>query len=315
MNKVAVSETTREVAHAFVAGHFDNESSLFDVFWDVFSSRWNFGATECSAHEIETAIRDVSFAKDSAVDLVTPVVLATVAATIQKVGSERLSIAEIKKVVGSAAKKFHAGRGLLDCLVRHLPALCKEAFAVRDDAEEAEPQIEEADSTEMLWVEHCDSLGKPHEIPSASANWYAKKDVDSKFRSECEKYDLFVDEFAPAIYLAKEDKSVDWSELHARHKKLLGVILKSLRMGGWITNAVIYDQIFSREHEEVQYNPFYDDRRIQRALSELNRILCRMFKTVVVAEPNMRQYEVKGKLTYCWIRRSKRTSRLLPPPS
>ncbi len=141
MDKNSILERTREVARAFIAGYFDDESSLFDVFWAVFSSRWDFGATESSgtrsAKKIEAVIREVSFANDNAVDLVTPVILATVAETARKANGKSLSVAKIEEVVGGAAKSFGASVELVACLVRHLPILCQEAFIAKDDAEEA----------------------------------------------------------------------------------------------------------------------------------------------------------------------------------
>jgi len=144
ISKNAIQKITRNMARDFIAGYFNTESHLFDVFWDVFSSRWDFGVTDSSGtrsiHDVETVVKEVSFAKKSAVDFVTPVILATVAETACKVNGGNLSVAKIEEVVANAAANFGAGVGLAACLVRHLPSMCKEAFAVKMDAKEAGAQ-------------------------------------------------------------------------------------------------------------------------------------------------------------------------------
>lgn len=315
MDKNSVMERTREVARAFIAGHFDNESYLFDVFWDVFSSRWDFGKTEssgiCSSQKTIAAIREVSFANDNAVDLVTPVIVATVAETALKLNGKDLSLAKIKKVVANAVAHCEAGVELAACLVRYLPTMWEEALATKKDSEEAVGQIVDGIPVEKLWVEHCDSVGKPHEIPSPSTGWYNIEEVDSRFRRGHEKYELFIDERAPAIYLAKEDESVPWAKLQARHKKLLGVILEALPKQHPITLKGVFNRSLPENHER-KFNRYYDGARIRSDLSELNRILGGLFKNIIKAERGMEQYAFVGQITYCWIRSGNRSTRLLP---
>ncbi len=161
------------------------------------------------------------------------------------------------------------------------------------------------------WVEHCDRLGRSHENPSVSADWFEEEEVDSRFRGKHDKYELFVDEFASAIYLPKRNKSLPWEELQARHKKLLGIILEALPNRHPITLEAIYYRMLSKDHA-VTFNSTLDGGRIRITLSELNSLLDGLFKNVIRAERGMKQYGFVGNITYCWIRPSDHSSRLLP---
>ena len=163
----------------------------------------------------------------------------------------------------------------------------------------------------QLWVEYCDKLGRPHENPNVSTGWLTEEEVDSKFRGKRNKFQLFVDEFAPAIYLAKGNKAVSWMKLSARHKVLLGTILEALPKRYPITIEAIFDKKVSKDHA-LTFNAVTDGSRTRTDLSELNSFLNGVFKDVIKAERRMNQYGFVGRITYCWIRPSNHSSRLFP---
>ncbi len=179
------------------------------------------------------------------------------------------------------------------------------------DVERPTGQIVDVIPVGQLWVEHCDRLGRPHENPSVLTAWYEEEDVDSSFRGNRKKYELFVDEFASAIYLSKRDKSVPWEKLQARHKRLLGIILEALPKRHPITIEAIFDRKVLKDHA-VTFSSAAGGSRIRSDLSELNSVLYGLFKNVIKAERGMNQYAFAGNITYCWIRKSNQFSRLLP---
>ena len=133
---------TRIIARAFIERHYPDEAPLFDVFWETFESRMQLFHSRFpgiwpapnTAHDI---ITEVSFAAGSALDFVTPITLATLSATLQNIKRERLSSAELEKLVRQSAARYGAMPGLIAALVRHMPALCMEILTVNVDCDNA----------------------------------------------------------------------------------------------------------------------------------------------------------------------------------
>ncbi len=303
-------DVVSEVARAFIEENYGDESSLFGVCWEVLSPRLGdlVGGRQDRAFD-SRVIHDISFVKGKALDLVTPIVVATVAEACQAVHEKALSASQVEDLVSLTAKKFGAGAELRNCLKRHLPAMCLDAMAVKI-------HLPITESNELLpegrlWVERCDDLGRPLDEPSASVGWFEEDQVESMFRSQRDKYDLFVDEQASAIHLPRNGKAVPWRKLQARRKKLLGIILESLRNRRCITHEAIYRRVLAKS-PHATYSPVLDYDNVRKVLMGVNDCLHGVFKGVVVAERGMAQYAIEGKMRYCWIRLSNHSSRLLP---
>ena len=124
----------QEIAHAFIVEDYNSESALFDPCWEVFAGR--IGDLEGTSREDlfeSSIIQDISFATSSSQDLVTPIVLATVAETISTINAKKLSGSKLEKFIGDTAARFGAQPGLAATLLKHLPALCKEALGGKTD--------------------------------------------------------------------------------------------------------------------------------------------------------------------------------------
>jgi len=153
--------------------------------------------------------------------------------------------------------------------------------------------------------------GKLHEAPTIDRDFFNKAEVESRFRDKRMKYELFVDEFAPAVYLPKLNKSVLWSDIPTRHRKFLGIILKALPKQYPITFQTIFDKTISTDHA-VTFSPAEYGPRIRSNLTELNKLFSKLFKSLIKAERGMDQYAFIGQITYCWIRPDNHSTRLLP---
>jgi hypothetical protein len=137
-------EISRVVAKAFIEESFIKEASLFDVYWDMFSSRMNERLLEShgdlpSFEESQKVVSEIHFAQSSAVDLVTPIILATVAETISTINTKKLSGSKLEKFIGDTAARFGAQPGLAATLLKHLPILCQEALGGKSDGTVSTP--------------------------------------------------------------------------------------------------------------------------------------------------------------------------------
>ncbi len=131
------SDVVRNVAHTFIAENYDEESSLFVACWEAFSARLDLGWTGREGPLESNIIQDISFAKGSALDLVTPIVLATVAEAFRNINGKNVSTAKAEELIGRAAAQFGAGVELTASLIRHLPLLCIEAMKSPENADKA----------------------------------------------------------------------------------------------------------------------------------------------------------------------------------
>ncbi len=131
-------DVVKKVAHAFIVENCDEESKLFAPCWDVFSAR--IGDLTDSGREglfESSVIQEISFANGTALDLVTPIVLATVAEAFYKINGKSVSASKAEEFVGRAALRFGAGAELTASLMRYIPSLCIEAMVASEGADKA----------------------------------------------------------------------------------------------------------------------------------------------------------------------------------
>ena len=133
---------TENIARRFIEGNYDREVALFNSFWQgfVFKLRELLkteGTTSLTTDTAQTILAEVSFVRESSVDLVSPVVLPTVAVVIQEIQKKSFSQSELETLIGTTAAHFGAKAGLIASLVRSLPALCREVMAYNPDDQAA----------------------------------------------------------------------------------------------------------------------------------------------------------------------------------
>ena len=133
--------TAKVVAKKFIESNYSQEVSLFDSFWQAFSFKVNeaFKADASGKLTIDStgqAITDISFARDSAIDSVSPIVLPTVAAIMQQIQLKKFGKNELEDLITTTAAHFGAKPSLSACLVRSLPVLCNEVMSYDPNASE-----------------------------------------------------------------------------------------------------------------------------------------------------------------------------------
>ena len=124
----------KRTAKHFVEQNYKNELQFFDTFWEIFLPLINNGLSKFTDSNI---ITDISFAKANALDLVTPVILATVTETIHKRCNNNFSTQELEKFIGKTAAHFGASVELTASLTRGLTALCTEVFSTKQNADKS----------------------------------------------------------------------------------------------------------------------------------------------------------------------------------
>ena len=135
-------DTTKVVAKKFIESNYFQEVSLFDSFWQAFSFKVNEALKADASGKLTIdstgqAITDISFARDSAIDSVSPIVLPTVAAIMQQIQLKKFGKNELEDLITTTAAHFGAKPSLSACLVRSLPVLCNEVMSYEPSASEA----------------------------------------------------------------------------------------------------------------------------------------------------------------------------------
>lgn len=136
----------RRVAEAFVRQHYGDEERFFPVVWEAFEEWFKkLKGSESVRLASETLHADVQvglgFTRHEVVDLVTPIVLATVAETLRGLREKRLSLSEAGVFVGKTASEFGAAPALTAEMVRYLPGLCRAVRTVDASASTAHVSV------------------------------------------------------------------------------------------------------------------------------------------------------------------------------
>jgi len=120
--------TTRHVAEAFVRDHYPQEEPFFEAAWKAFTE-WmkqldgtepERSPTEALSIQMQGAL---GFVGDEVLDLVTPVVLGTVAQTILQSQGKSASVEDLQRMARKAALAFGATGQLLNALAENIPRL------------------------------------------------------------------------------------------------------------------------------------------------------------------------------------------------
>jgi len=148
--------TTKAISKQFIENHYSQESLLFDAFWHAFSFKVNniFRADaigELTLDETEHALADISFARNSAIDSVSPIVLPTVASIMQQIQIKKFSENELEELISTTAAHFGAKPSLTACLTRSLPSLCNEIMSYDPDASQVAVSVT-SDPQYRIWT-------------------------------------------------------------------------------------------------------------------------------------------------------------------
>jgi len=171
---------THRVVEMFIKRYYAEEKRFFPVVWEAFEQWVRQLKEPLEKIDIAGVFSDahsgLSFTGQGQIDLVPPVVLSTVAETLQKSQSEKLSASNLKRIVGKAAVRAGATGELLACLIGNLPAL---VIAVRNsDPDVSETYISVAKKPQYeMWT------GGEHKII----------DNIDKFRKKQETYLFWID--------------------------------------------------------------------------------------------------------------------------
>jgi len=129
------------VVEMFIKRYYAEEERFLPAVWEAFDEWAGRLKEPLEKIDIAEVLLDtqtgLGFAGQGQIDLVPPIVLSTVAETLQKSQSEKLSTSKLERIVGKAAIRAGAAGELLACLIGHLPAL---VIAVRN----SDPDVSEA---------------------------------------------------------------------------------------------------------------------------------------------------------------------------
>ncbi|MBN2589153.1 MAG: hypothetical protein JXA96_04785 [Sedimentisphaerales bacterium] len=128
----------KDVAEKFISDRYPREMPMFETFWNVFSLHLGNISEDTPPEEVisnsqSNAIAGISFTGADSLDLMTPIIIATVTEAILSIKSKKLSRNELEDRIASAASRHGAKPGLTECLIRHLPALCTDIKEVSKD--------------------------------------------------------------------------------------------------------------------------------------------------------------------------------------
>lgn len=170
----------RRVVEMFIKRYYAEEERFFPAVWEAFE-QWASQLKEpLEKIDIAEVFLDahagLGFTGQGQIDLIPPIVLSTVAETLQESRKKKPSVSNLERIVGKAAIHAGATGELLACLIGHLPAL---VIATRNsDLDVSEAYISRAKKPQYeIWT------NGEHKI----------FDSIDKFRRRREKYLFWID--------------------------------------------------------------------------------------------------------------------------
>lgn len=126
----------KTTAKQFIDRYYAKESPLFETFWQVFALNFKDADPFVQNSAIPSAT-DISFVQENALDLVTPIVLGTLAEMMVNATPQQLSPHEVEQIIGTAATRYGAKPSLIACLIKNLPVLYKDLLSCDKNISEA----------------------------------------------------------------------------------------------------------------------------------------------------------------------------------
>lgn len=242
--------TAKVVAKKFIESNYFQEVSLFDSFWQAFSFKINEALKADVSGKITLdstgqTIADISFARDSAIDSVSPIVLPTVAAIMQQIQLKKFCKSELEELIGATAAHFGAKPSLTACLIRSLPVLCNEVMSYEPNVSEATVSVASKPQY-RIWVN-----GKSKIVDSID-NYEKNKD----------KYLFWIDLDAKKHLSPKNNKQI----LSPQSLELLRYLVENIgnlkSIDDLLTNVYDDDTSLTEEH---------DKSKIEQQLTKLHK--------------------------------------------
>jgi hypothetical protein len=173
-NFTVFKNKVNRIAADFVQENYPKESTFFVAFWESFETnmnKWQAVAPENwpIAEGTQKVATELGFSDFKSMDLVTPVVLCTVAKVLSKTTSESLSISDLETVVGKVAASCGASGQLLAQLMHHLPQLCVAVQTAKSGVKQAFVSIAKKTQYE-IWAD-----GEPPRIVHDIKKYKAKE--------------------------------------------------------------------------------------------------------------------------------------------
>lgn len=169
----------RQVAESFIKKHYAEEEQFFSAVWEAFEKwvrRLKVPVERIDLSEVLHTRSGLGFVGEEGLDLVSPIVLSTVAETLQESRKRKLSVSGLELAVRKAATRAGAAGELLACLIHHLPELVAAARSAKASISEAYVSLAQKPQYE-IWTEG------DHKIV----------DNIDKFKQEQEKYLFWID--------------------------------------------------------------------------------------------------------------------------
>ena len=159
-------DQNRQVAESFIKKHYAEEEQFFPAVWEAFE-KWvrqlKVPVERIDLSEVLHTRSGLGFVGEEGLDLVSPIVLSTVAETLQESRKRKLSVSGLELVVRKAATRAGAAGELLACLIHHLPELVAAARSAKASISEAYVSLAQKPQYE-IWTEGdhkiIESIGK-----------------------------------------------------------------------------------------------------------------------------------------------------------
>jgi hypothetical protein len=243
---------TKVISKKFIEENYPEEISLFDTFWQVFAIRINevleSGAVEYPAFtSITNTITDISFAKENALDLLTPIVIGVITEVMFGSRAKNLSTVELKKIIGDASVRLGAKPSLTACLMREIPPLYNSLSQYKDNVSEA--TIRTVTPQYTIWTKGTERV---------------VKSID-KFEKNKDKYLFWIDMQAKRNY----SHIVPNKYIGQTAAKLLRCLVESL--GDRVAVSDVFKQVFAGTKEDNEVTNGIET-RIWRQLSNLETL-------------------------------------------
>lgn len=319
-------EGIRHGSLALVERFLPYERSIFDVvwktYWDTTLPEGQLADEQLSTDKHNPVVRRLGAFGDASVQATDTLYLI---ATLARASLELLALREegemeiddVARIIRAEALRIGAPERIRALVGREGVQLIAGQLGVAPEAPIAGRDIQST-ATESLYLEWREAPESESELPDNGIKVFTPAEVEAKFEVRKQEFQLWIDERRVPVGIlihvqvgrSIRPKVIPWSNLQARHRLLLGMVLDALRNGDAISYIRIARRILG--HEGKITEPIRV--AIRRAKSELNKEMEGFLNPVLVANRRQDQYEVRDCISYCWIRHGKSESRLLPSP-
>lgn len=280
------------LAANFIHDRRPGEEFIFPAVWDGLIARMRKSDVpnlSDSAAIVGLAADDVSHTG------VAPLVAVTIWALVQELERRgvQTNLDDLKPAIKAAAARLRVGTVLANELADYWAPQLAAVF-----------RPSQPGGTEQLMVDWSEPGGSLSDLDGGrNSRLLSLAVVEQRFRSDPSRFRLFVDEPEETICHSGSEPNL-WLRLPRRASRFLCAFLTGLRRGA-VTNEEIDECLYSG----TELPPSYDAAARSRAKGQLDKKLGGLIRQILA--PQSGGYEIRGRFSYCWIRRPRRPSRLL----